>query len=168
MHTVPQLIGAKEKSETQKKWDVSEARVFRERPGEAGGVKPAGSKRRRSQAARAGWDQGGPSWTCCPPLSAGHPAADEVPGGGALLHEHQPGAGELQQVCPQQRPRRSPAPPAPFLASALFPGAEATRLCFSACSRDGCHDLMSFLHEPRAIRPRGLPLRRHGQLVFLS
>lgn len=33
-------------------------------------------------------------------LSAlGHSAPDEILGGETLLHEHQPGPGELQQVC---------------------------------------------------------------------
>lgn len=53
----------------------------------------------------------GQNQTCCPPLSPGHSAPDEVSGSEALLHEHQLGAGELQQVCGSLPPCGAPPPP---------------------------------------------------------
>ena len=68
----------------------------------------------------------GQSQTCYYP-SPGHSAPDEVPGGEALLHEHQLGAGELQQVCSSRLPCNvsllpsllPPAPACPASASSL-------------------------------------------------
>lgn len=90
-------------------------------------------------------DQGGTrtgqSWKCCLPLSPGHSAPDEVPGGGALLPEHQPGARELQQVCSSRLPQ-SPMPHlsltrSSFSTSPSFRREDASSLCSSARSGDG-------------------------------
>lgn len=76
----------------------------------------------------------GYSQTCRPPLSPGHSAPDEVSGGEALLHEHQLGAGELQQVC-GSLPLRAPHPRLAHLPwPQPFSGEDATSLCLSAHS----------------------------------
>ena len=62
------------------------------------------------RARERGWQRNGPEPDVLRP-SPGHSAPDEVPGGGALLHEHQLGAGELQQVCRSRLPRGAPITP---------------------------------------------------------
>lgn len=105
----------------------------------------ASSCRRQGKGVAVGPD--GPEPMCCPPLSAGHSAPDEVPGGGTVLHEHQLGAGELQQVCSRCLPCSAHhvhlSPPCPsFLASASIPRGRCPQLLLNAHSQgQGAHYL---------------------------
>lgn len=74
------------------------------------------SPRGRGQPGGAECVGSGPESYVLPVLSLlGHSAPDEILGGEAVLHEHQPGPGELQQVlcCPW-----SVVPPAPHVSRA--------------------------------------------------
>lgn len=102
------------------------------------------SPRGRGQLGGAECVRSGPESYVLPALSLlGHSAPDEILGGEAVLHEHQPGPGELQQVlcCPW-----SVVPPAP-----MSPGPQ----CSGVSGMLGIH-LMTSLEDVTSFRDRKL------------